>query len=249
MSRLIPVVLVLLCLIIWQAAIHVWDVPVYLMPSPDRVFMTLVTDFSTLMEDFAYTAFEAAGGLILGVTVAIIIGLFSARFALVETTVMPLAVFVKVTPVLAIAPLFAIWFGFGFFPRFLIVAVVTFFPILGNTVAGLKATSRPITEYFESLGVSKWEILMKIRIPYSLPYLFAALKVSIPLSIIGAVIGEWFGSSNGLGNLIMVSHGNLDTETLFACIFLLAILGVIATSVVVVLEKRFIFWHPSVGTF
>ena len=184
-----------------------------------------------------------------GVAVAIIVGLFSARFALVETTVMPLAVFVKVTPVLAIARLFAIWFGFGFFPRFLIVAVVTFFPILVNTIAGLKSTSIPITEYFESLGVSKWEILMKIRIPYSLPYLFAALKVSIPLSIIGAVIGEWFGSSKGLGNLIMVSHGNLDTETLFACIFLLAMLGVIATAAVVIIERRLIFWHPSVGTF
>ena len=249
MYRLIPISLVLLILVIWQLVIQVGDVPVYLMPSPDRIFITLVTDFSSLIEDLAYTSIEAAGGLMVGVAVAIIVGLFSARFALVETTVMPLAVFVKVTPVLAIAPLFAIWFGCGFFPRFLIVAVVTFFPILVNTIAGLKSTSIPITEYFESLGVSKWEILMKIRIPYSLPYLFAALKVSIPLSIIGAVIGEWFGSSKGLGNLIMVSHGNLDTETLFACIFLLAMLGVIATAAVVIIERRLIFWHPSVGTF
>ena len=249
MYRLIPISLVLLILVIWQLVIQVGDVPVYLMPSPDRIFITLVTDFSSLIEDLAYTSIEAAGGLMVGVAVAVIVGLFSARFALVETTVMPLAVFVKVTPVLAIAPLFAIWFGFGFFPRFLIVAVVTFFPILVNTIAGLKSTSIPITEYFESLGVSKWEILMKIRIPYSLPYLFAALKVSIPLSIIGAVIGEWFGSSKGLGNLIMVSHGNLDTETLFACIFLLAMLGVIATAAVVIIERRLIFWHPSVGTF
>ena len=249
MYRLIPISLVLLILVIWQLVIQVGDVPVYLMPSPDRIFITLVTDSSSLIEDLAYTSIEAAGGLMVGVAVAIIVGLFSARFALVETTVMPLAVFVKVIPVLAIAPLFAIWFGFGFFPRFLIVAVVTFFPILVNTIAGLKSTSIPITEYFESLGVSKWEILMKIRIPYSLPYLFAALKVSIPLSIIGAVIGEWFGSSKGLGNLIMVSHGNLDTETLFACIFLLAMLGVIATAAVVMIERRLIFWHPSVGTF
>ena len=249
MYRLIPISLVLLILVIWQLVIQVGDVPVYLMPSPDRIFSTLVTDSSSLIEDLAYTSIEAAGGLMVGVAVAIIVGLFSARFALVETTVMPLAVFVKVTPVLAIAPLFAIWFGFGFFPRFLIVAVVTFFPILVNTIAGLKSTSIPVTEYFESLGVSKWEILMKIRIPYSLPYLFAALKVSIPLSIIGAVIGEWFGSSKGLGNLIMVSHGNLDTETLFACIFLLAMLGVIATAAVVIIERRLIFWHPSVGTF
>ena len=249
MYRLIPISLVLLILVIWQLVIQVGDVPVYLMPSPDRIFITLVTDSSSLIEDLAYTSIEAAGGLMVGVAVAIIVGLFSARFALVETTVMPLAVFVKVTPVLAIAPLFAIWFGFGFFPRFLIVAVVTFFPILVNTIAGLKSTSIPITEYFESLGVSKWEILMKIRIPYSLPYLFAALKVSIPLSIIGAVIGEWFGSSKGLGNLIMVSHGNLDTETLFACIFLLAMLGVIATAAGVIIERRLIFWHPSVGTF
>ena len=249
MARILPIGLVILFLIIWQLVIHLADVPVYLMPSPERVFMTLVTQFSALIEYLGYTSIEAAGGLMFGVIVAIIVGLFSARFSLVETTVMPLAVFVKVTPVLAIAPLFAIWFGFGFFPRFLIVAVVTFFPILVNTIAGLKATSRPIMEYFESLGVSKWEILIKIRIPYSLPYVFAALKVAIPLSIIGAVIGEWFGSSKGLGNLIMVSHGNLDTETLFASIFLLAMLGVIATSVVAVVERRFIFWHPSVGTF
>ena len=249
MYRLIPISLVLLILVIWQLVIQVGDVPVYLMPSPDRIFITLVTDSSSLIEDLAYTSIEAAGGLMVGVAVAIIVGLFYARYALVETTFMPLAVFLKVPPVLAIAPLFAIWFGFGFFPRFLIVAVVTFFPILVNTIAGLKSTSISITEYFESLGVSKWEILMKIRIPYSLPYLFAALKVSIPLSIIGAVIGEWFGSSKGLGNLIMVSHGNLDTETLFACIFLLAMLGVIATAAVVMIERRLIFWHPSVGTF
>ena len=126
MARILPIGLVILFLIIWQLVIHLADVPVYLMPSPERVFMTLVTDFSALMEDLGYTSIEAAGGLMFGVIVAIIVGLFSARFSLVETTVMPLAVFVKVTPVLAIAPLFAIWFGFGFSPDFLLLLSLLF---------------------------------------------------------------------------------------------------------------------------
>jgi len=198
-----------------------------------------------LVQEMLYTVIEALLGLFVGFVLAFTLGVVSSRFLLIEKTVMPIAILIKVTPIIAIAPLFAIWFGFGMLPKILVVSVVTFFPILVNTVVGLRSVNPTALLYFQSLAASEREILWELRLPSALTYLFAALKVSIPLSIIGAVIAEWFGSSHGLGSLIMVSHGNLDMNTLFAAVMLLAVIGIVLTFSIDRLERRVAHWQTQ----
>ncbi|MCL0055762.1 ABC transporter permease [Dehalococcoidia bacterium] len=243
--RGLPLLLITALVLIWELIVRWSDIPQYILPAPSQVLLNIFDQADVLFEETCYTAAEAALGLIVGALTAMFLGAFASRFSLVERTVMPIAILVKVTPILAIAPLFAIWFGFGMTPRILIVAIVTFFPMLVNTILGLRSADKNTVDYMRSLGARESEILFRLRVPFAAPYMFASLKISVPLSVIGAVIGEWFGSNRGLGNLIMVSHGNLEMGTLFASVFLLAFIGIIAISSISFIEKRTTFWHPA----
>ena len=244
-KKAIPIFVITTIILLWESLIRRSDIPEYIFPAPSEVLSTFYDQSDVLVSETLYTSLEAILGFGVGITTAFALGIFSSRFALLEKSVMPVAILVKVTPILAIAPLFAIWFGFGMTPRILIVAVVTFFPMLVNTITGLRSTDHNTVNYLRSLGAKESEIMFRLRIPFAAPYMLASLKVSVPLSVIGAVIGEWFGSSRGLGNLIMVSHGNLDMGTLFASVFLLAFIGVVAIFLISFIEKRVTFWHPT----
>jgi NitT/TauT family transport system permease protein len=149
------------------------------------------------------------------------------------------------TPIVAVAPMFTIWFGFGTLPKVLIAALITFFPVLINTIAGLRAVNAGALDVFRSLDASPLDVLLKLRIPSAMPYLFAALKVAVTLSLIGAVVAEWSGAGRGLGRVILLAHANLDLPTLFVGVFVLASLGVVLTSIVSIVERRLLFWHES----
>ena len=244
--RFMPLLFLLTIVLVWELGIRLSQTPAYMFPAPSGIFQVLFQEKLMLMQEMLYTLVEAIVGLLIGFLLAFSLGVVSSRFLLIEKTVMPIAILIKVTPIIAIAPLFAIWFGFGMLPKILVVSIVTFFPILVNTVVGLRSVNPTALLYFQSLDASETEILMVLCIPHSVTYLFAALKVSIPLSIIGAVIAEWFGSSKGLGNLIMVAHGNLDMDTLFAAVICLATIGIILTFFVSKLERRIAHWQPYV---
>ena len=244
-----PLILIGWLLLGWESAVRIWEIPSYIMPTPSGVVAICISESALLFSQNLYTLTEALLGLILGSSVAFGVGVIASRYMFVERAVMPVAILVKVTPILAIAPLFAIWFGFGLLPKVFIVSVVTFFPVLINTILGLRSVDAPSMLVFRTMGVSEFEILIHLRIPYSLPYLFSALKISLPLSIIGAVVGEWFSSDKGLGSLIMVAHGNLDTHMLFGAIFYLAFTGILLMAGLSLLEKKFMFWHSSTKTY
>jgi len=245
-SRLLPIIFLSIVVCLWELWIQISQTPSYLFPAPSGILQAVFQEKLMLVEEMIYTVVEALLGLLIGFVFAFMLGVLSSRFLLIEKTVMPIAILIKVTPIIAIAPLFAIWFGFGILPKILVVAVVTFFPILVNTVVGLRSVNPTTLLYFQSLAASEMEILWGLRLPSSVTYLFAALKVTIPLSIIGAVIAEWFGSSHGLGSLIMVSHGNLDMNTLFAAVIFLAVIGIGLTFLIGKLEHRVARWQPQI---
>ena len=172
-----------------------------------------------------------------------------SRSRATERSLLPLAVLVKVTPIVAVAPLFVIWFGFGSFPKILVASLITFFPVLVNALAGLRSVSYEALDLFRSLNASNTEILWKLRAPCSLPYLFAAFRISVPLSVIGAVVGEWFTGDRGLGSVIIVAHNNLDMPRLFAAVAVLAVIGISLTALTWYAEKRVLFWHESERVF
>ena len=160
-----------------------------------------------------------------------------AHSRLFERTVYPIALLIKVTPIVAIAPLFVIWFGFGSFPKMMIAALITFFPVMVNTFIGLRSVNATTLDFFRLLDASEAQVLIKLRIPGALPYVFAAFRIAVPLSVIGAVVGEWFTGDRGLGSVIIVAHHNIDMPTLFSAIAILACIGLGLTGITALIER------------
>lgn len=231
--------------IAWEVWTRVADVPVYMVPGPLVVLERLAGDVGYFTRHGAITLVEAMAGFALGAVVAVTGATVMAHSRLLERSLLPLAVLVKVTPVVAVAPLFVVWFGFGSVPKVLIAALITFFPVLVNALVGFRSVNPGALEFFRSLRASKLEIFLKLRAPSSLPYLFAAFRIAIPLSVIGAVVGEWFSGDRGLGSVIIVAHNNLDMPTLFSAVLSLAVIGISLTVATSFLERRVLFWHES----
>ena len=156
---------------------------------------------------------------------------------------MTLAILVKSTPLVAIAPLLTIWLGFGILPKIIITSLLTFFPVLVNVLSGLQSTDVAILDTFRSWNANKWEIFLHARAHSSLPHLFAALKVTAPLALIGAVVAEWTGASGGLGRTMWLAYANLNLPFLFAAVFVLAGMGITLYSFVLFIEKKVVFWE------
>ena len=167
------------------------------------------------------------------------------RFATLEEGLFPIAIAVKTTPIVAVAPLLVIWLGTGWWSKIVAVILICFFPVLVNAVKGLKAADTEYRELFQTLGATRAQEFRKLRIPYCLPYLFSALKISSSLAIVGAIVGEFVGATQGLGYLIMVSSAHLETATLFAAIAAAALAGITMFYVIGWTEERVIFWHSG----
>ena len=239
---LLTLVVVLLC---WQAYVTLTDVPEYLVPGPGAVLSRLLEEPGYFYREGLVTLTEALLGLALGGGLAFALGVVLAHSPALERSVLPWAIALKVTPIVAVAPMFTIWFGFGTLPKVLIAALITFFPVLINAITGLRAVNPGALEVMHSLDASRREIFLKLRLPSALPYLFAAVKVAVTLSLIGAVVAEWSGAGRGLGRVILLAHSNLDLPTLFAGVLTLATLGVTLTAALSLLERRMLFWHEA----
>ena len=240
-----PVIALSVAGIAWELWTRLTDVPTYLVPAPSIVMDRLAGDIWYFMGHGAVTLAEALTGFALGTVVALTGAILMTQSRYIERSLLPLAILVKVTPVVAVAPLFVIWFGFGPAPKVLIVALITFFPVLVNAVTGFRSVDRGAMELLRSIRASRREIFLKLRVPSATPYLFSAFRVSVPLAVIGAVIGEWFSADRGLGSVIVVAHANLDMPTLFSAIFMLSFMGIGLTILLSVIEKRALFWHES----
>jgi len=229
----------------WEAAVALTHIPVYLLPAPSRVLATLAANPALYAEAFAITIGEAAAGLALGLLAG---GLIAALLTLrpgLEGGVMSLAILLKSTPMVAIAPLLTLWLGFGVLPKIIITALLTFFPALVNLLSGLQRPDPALLDLFRAWRASRWEIFTRLRLPSALPYLFAALKISAPLALIGAVVAEWTGASGGLGRTMWLAYSNLNLPYLFAAIFLLSAAGMALYWMVAWAEKKVIFWQAE----
>lgn len=243
---LLPPMFTLMALcVVWELWIRIANVPEYIVPGPMAILSHLFGDIGFFVHHGLITLWEAIAGFALGTTVAFTGAILMAHSRLLERILFPLALMVKVTPIVAVAPLFVIWFGFGSYPKIMIAALITFFPVLVNAMVGLRSVNPGALDFFRSLHASRSEIFVKLRVPSSLPYLFAAFRICIPLSVIGAVVGEWFTGDRGLGSVIIVAHNNLMMPTLFSAVVMLAFIGISLTIFVSYLERRVLFWHET----
>ena len=240
-----PVLVAMLVLAAWEAWIRAREVPEYLAPAPTAVADALLADPMRFLGAGAVSLQHALGGLVLGAGSAFLLGVAMAHSRRLERALYPLALLVKVTPIVAVAPLLIIWLGFGDGPKYVVAGLITFFPMLVNAVTGLRSIDAAAHDYFRAMDASRWQVLRRLRLPASLPYVFAALRISIPLALIGAVVAEWMSADSGVGQLIVIAHGDYDTPALFGAIVVLAVIGVALTAAVALVERRLLFWHES----
>jgi NitT/TauT family transport system permease protein len=245
MSRLksaFPVLLIVALLLVWEVAVRALEIPAYLLPSPSAIFATFN---HVLLNNFLVTLVEALAGFTLASVVAFATALLFVRSPFLERGLFPLAITLKTTPLVAIAPLLVLWLGTGWWSKIIAAALISFFPVLVNSVKGLKAADAEYYELFQSLKATRAQEFRKLRIPFCLPYFYAALKISSSLAIVGAIVGEFVGATQGLGYMIMVSSAHLDTDKLFSAIFAAAFAGVGLFQILSWVERRAVFWHRA----
>ena len=231
-------------LLIWQGIVSGFGVPTWLAPSPVQVLEVFVERGDILWLNFWPTLMEAASGFLVGNTVAAVLAVWFVHSQLAERAFYPIAVFINTIPIIAVAPILVLLLGNGYAPKIVIAALICFFPTLVNMVRGLKAVSPQMLELMRVLSASGREVLFKVRLQSSLPFLFAALKIASTTCVIGAIVGEWIGSNYGLGALILEATYNYRAPLLYATVILGAGMAVTAFAIVTLVERQVLKWKP-----
>ncbi len=241
----IGVASILAGLMIWWLVARMANLPAFILPSPDAVWQRFLQSLAdgTLLLQTGVTLLEVLLGLFFGVGLATILGYLVAKSHALERVLAPYLVASQAVPLVAIAPLLVIWFGPGMFSKVLICALIVFFPVLVNTVVGVRAVPAPLYDLMHSLHASQAQILTKLEIPAALPIFLGGLRIGATLSVIGAVVGELVGSDRGLGFLINVGRGQYDTALVFVAVFVLIVLALCLYGAVSWLEARALKWQ------
>ena len=234
-----------LLFVLWEAAVWLFGIKEYLLPPPTRVWAEFLKRYDTVMASAWVTTEEILAGYALAVVVSIPLAMAIAFSRFMENAVYPVIVFLQIVPKIAIAPLFIIWFGFGFLPKLLLVFLLSFFPIVVASIAGFKAVDPDIMDFARTTGAGGWRLFAKIRLPQALPQIFTGLKVGAALSATAAVVAEFVASDKGLGYLLLQYNGQLETPMVFAIIVLLSLIGLAVYYAVELLERFAIPWHVS----
>ena len=232
-------------LLAWWLAARTAGLPAFILPSPGAVwsrFVTALADGTLALHTWATLA-EILLGLIMGVGLATLIGYAVAKSSALERMLSPYLVASQAVPLVAIAPLLVIWFGPGMFSKVLICAMIVFFPVVVNTIVGVRAVPLALHDLMRSLHARREQILLKLEIPAALPVFLGGLRIGATLSVIGAVVGELVGSDRGLGFLINVGRGQYDTALVFVAVFVLIAMALCLYGIVAWLETRTLLWQ------
>ncbi|WP_436253363.1 ABC transporter permease [Neorhizobium sp. LjRoot104] len=231
--------------VLWQFVVWFFKIPTFMAPSPVDVAYAFQQNAGILWTNMLPTILEAFLGFVFGNLVAILLAIWFVHSSTAEKAFYPIAVFIKAIPIIALAPILVLIFGNGLAPKIIIAGLICFFPTLVNMVQGLKSASPAMLDLMRVLSASNTEILWKVRLPSSMPFLFAALKIAATSSVMGAIVAEWIGSSFGLGALIIEATYNFRSPLLYATVVIAAVLAVVLFFIVSVVEARMIRWKPA----
>jgi ABC-type nitrate/sulfonate/bicarbonate transport system permease component len=242
-----PVLLAGAMLAVWEIAVRATDTPIWLLPPPSAAARSLVVDRDILLPNALVTLSEVLLGFALALIAGIGLGVAIYRSSTLNQVLYPLIIASQTVPIPAIAPLLLVLFGYGLFPKVLVTALVGFFPIVVNTVDGLRATDRDVANLLRSFGASRWTVFRLAEFPSSLPSIFAGTKIAIAICVIGAVFGELVGAKAGLGYLMTRSIAQFETPRLVAAIFLLSVMGTALFGAVSLVERLVLPWRRFVA--
>jgi NitT/TauT family transport system permease protein len=243
-SAWLPVVAALaVFLVVWRLAVVITGFPEFILPTPEAVagrWVTAMLD-GIIEPHLAATLVEIALGLLVGAGFGLVVGYGLARSQLVERLLSPYLVAAQATPILALAPLIALWFGPGLLGKVLICALIVFFPVAVSTMVGIRSVDARLLELGRALRATRRQVLTTLEIPAALPSIFGGLRVGVTLAVVGAIVAEWAGADRGLGVLINLARGSLfDIPLMFATLLTIALVGIALYLVVVAIERRMV---------
>ncbi|MDS9468352.1 ABC transporter permease [Paracoccus sp. MBLB3053] len=246
-SVLVPMIFGATILVLWEMACRRLAVPAVILPAPSQIWSAFAGNLPLLWGDFVQTILKGAlSGWLIGAALAVVTAIAIDRSPFLQRGLLPIGNFVAALPIVGVAPILVMWFGFDWQSKAAVVVVMVFFPILVNMVAGLKATDALARDQIATWGASYAQALVKLRLPAALPFLFNGLKITTTLALIGAIVAEFFGSpTRGMGFRISTAVGQLDMALVWAEILVAALSGTLFYGIVALTEKRLTFWHPS----
>ncbi|MGF1725376.1 ABC transporter permease [Photobacterium nomapromontoriensis] len=241
MARVVISTLVIIGL--WQAVVVIFDMPAFILPTPFEVFDRLIQRHEVLLKHTWVTAQEILLGLLLGLSMGLFFALQMLLFKPVKRWLLPLLIASQAIPVFAIAPVLMLWLGYGMASKVVMAALIIFFPVTTCCYDGLRNTPLGYLDLAKTMGATKWQMLRHIQLPASLPTLASGLRVAVVIAPIGAVAGEWVGSSEGLGYLMLQANARMMIDEMFAALFILSALSVALYSVTDQVLKKLIPWE------
>jgi NitT/TauT family transport system permease protein len=230
-------------LAIWQILVRVLDVPVFILPAPSDFLYRIVTDHQRLLQEGWVTTRLVIYGFVAGALPGVILGYLIANVRLVEQLLYPLLVFIQGLPKITLAPLMLVWFGYSIFPKILLTALITFFPVLVDSVAGFKSVDYRHYYISRSTGASWWQTFRTIQLPTAAPQIFSGFKITIVVAVTVVIVVEWLNSNNGLGYIVLRAMDAHDTALIFATLMVASTIGILLSYAIVLVERFAIPWQ------
>ena len=240
-----PLLTLVAMVVVWELAVDLFRVPEYVLPTPRGIAAAMVKEWRYLALHTWITVQEVLLGFAMAVAVGIPIAVAIVYSPLIERAIYPLLVGSQSVPKIAIAPLLIFWAGLGLFPKVLVAFLISFFPIIIDTVVGLRSVEPEMLHLARSMGAGAGRTFLKIRFPSALPNIFAGLKVAVTLAVVGAIVGEFIQADRGLGYALLQANAVMDTRLGFAAIIVLSAVGIALFVAVDWIERRLIPWHAS----
>lgn len=243
----VPAIFGITLLVVWEGLVRGLNVPGVILPPPSAIGARIVQELPTLWADFRQTFVKGAlSGYVMGCGAAFLTAIAIDRSPFLQRGLLPVGNFVAALPIVGIAPILVMWFGFDWQSKAAVVVVMVFFPVLVNTVSGLAASEQMQRDLMATYSASYWQTLLKLRLPAAMPFIFNGLKIATTLALIGAIVAEFFGSPIvGMGFRITAEVGRLGLDMVWSEIAVAALAGSAFYGVVALIEKRMTFWHPS----
>lgn len=242
-----PLTVIILLLVAWEIACKAFDVPAWLLPVPTAILTEAIQGSSFYSGHIWSTIQLALTGYGVGIVTGLVIAILLFRLPILQDAVYPLLILSQNIPVIVLAPLLVIWFGFGMMPKVIIIALVCFFPITIAALDGFRQTDRELLHYLRMAGATNRQVFWKLQWLHALPSVFSGLKIGATYSVMGAVITEWLGSNKGIGVYMTLASSSFKTDRVFVAIGLVMILSLVFFAVVSFIERRILKWQPKGG--
>jgi NitT/TauT family transport system permease protein len=239
--------LIALVLLIWEALVRLFSVPAFILPEPSNIFLALYRGLASrlYLDHIGVTLVETLAGFALGTTLAFVLGTAVALSKRTEYFLYPFIVMFQALPKVALAPLILVWFGLGLTSKVVTAALVAFFPLLVNTIVGLRSADEDRVNLMRSLAASRWQLFWMLQLPNAMPYIFAGLEIAMIFALLGAIVAELVGAQSGLGMLIQSMNFTMDVAGQFSVLLILAVIGLVLNAIVTMVRRRILFWDIS----